>query len=362
MYPRLVINLDKLNYNLETLSKSVHKAGCSLMIVTKSFCADKNIVNMLEQSPYVDFLADSRIKNSAPPRLRVKPQVLLRLPQMCEIEDVIRYTDISLNSELATLQALSDEAIRQQKTHKVILMIDLGDLREGIFYDGNNSYQGSDKILSTVEAIQKMPGIEFYGIGTNLTCYGGVIPSIDNLLELCDVADMLKARCGVDCKIISGGNSSSYYLIEEGALPPKINNLRLGESFVLGNDTANAHPIDGLHHDAITLEAQIIELQTKPSLPIGERTFDAFGGLDAIEDKGPMRRAILAIGKQDVDPDFIKASDPNIEVLHASSDHLILDVTQSKEHYKVGDIISFTLGYSALLRLFTSQYVDRAYI
>ena len=204
MYPLLTINIGKLRRNLATLTAAVHRAGCSVMIVTKSFCADKQIVEMLLANDAVDYLADSRIQNIQTYAGKGKKTVLLRLPQACEIPELVRYADISLNSELATLRLINNEASRQGKVHQAVLMIDLGDLREGLYFGDD------EKILKTVEEILGMKHVEFYGLGTNLTCYGGVIPKKENLSLLTGWADRMYEKFGVRPAIVSGGNSSSY--------------------------------------------------------------------------------------------------------------------------------------------------------
>ncbi|MDR1410675.1 MAG: alanine racemase, partial [Spirochaetaceae bacterium] len=294
-YPLLRIDLQKLKTNTETLGALVKGAGCSLMIVTKSFCADKRITGMLAASPLVDFLADSRIQNIRTYAGCGKATVLLRLPQACEIEDVVSCADISLNSDLDTLELLNREAARQNKQHKIILMIDLGDLREGIHFENH------EKILKTAEAVLRMPALELYGIGTNLTCYGAIIPKKDNLSILVYWAEQIYLRYGARPALVSGGNSSSLYLIEKGGLPGGINNLRLGESFILGRESAYGARIQNTFNDAVILETQIIEAQVKPSMPSGESGFDAFGNRPVFEDRGMMKRAICAVGKQDLD-------------------------------------------------------------
>jgi predicted amino acid racemase len=353
IYPRLVINIDTLNGNLRTLSGAVHGAGCSLMIVTKSFGACPRIIDFLLQSPEVDYLADSRIQNLKTYSRRGKKTVLLRLPQRCEIEETVRYADISFNSEIETVRLLNAAAALQKKTHAVVLMVDLGDLREGIFFTNE------EELLKTAGEIQKMPCIRLAGLAANLTCYGAIIPTRENLSVLCALAEAVEARCGIKLDMVSGGNSSSYYLIENGGLPARINNLRLGEAFVLGVEAAYRKRIPATCHDAITLEAQIIELKEKPSVPIGESGFDAFGGRPVFHDRGIRRRAIAALGRQDTDPDGLFPLDTGIRVLGASSDHLILDVSDSRQPYKTGDTVPFTLNYGALLRAFTSAYVCR---
>ncbi|MDR1947761.1 MAG: alanine/ornithine racemase family PLP-dependent enzyme [Spirochaetaceae bacterium] len=353
--PCLYIDIQKLKANLETLSAAVKSAGCSLTIVTKSFCADKKIVEMLDASPLVDYLADARLQNLKTYAGRGKPTVLLRLPQASEIEDVISYADISLNSEPDTLRLLNAEAARRNKKHKVILMIDLGDLREGIFF------MEDKKILKTAEGVLGMKNLELYGIGANLTCYGAVIPTTENLSLLTSWAERIRTRYGIELPVVSGGNSSSFYLIEKGGLPRGINNLRLGEAFIVGREAAYKRRIKNTFDDGVTLEARIIEVQVKPSMPAGERGVDAFGKKPVFKDQGMMKRAICAVGRQDLELPGIIPQEPGLEILGASSDHLILTIDSAEGDYKTGDTIRFIPDYVALLRLFTSPYVGRVY-
>ena len=358
MYPQLRIDLSKIRKNLDTVVSIAKQGGCSLMIVTKGFCADEHIVGEILKNDYVSYLADSRVQNLASyvdkAHMAGKETVLLRLPMLCEIEDVVRYADISQNSELETIRALDAEAAKQNKKHKVILMIDMGDLREGMFF------QDEEAILKTCCEILKMEHVVLEGIGVNLSCYGAIIPKPDNLGGLCAIAEKIEKKFSIRLNIVSGGNSSSVYLIPKGELPAKINNLRLGESFILGNETAYSQRIPGTHNDAVTLRAQIIELKHKPSLPIGDVGVDAFGQVPSYEDRGWIDRAIFAVGKQDMNPDGLTPLNTKADVLGASSDHLIMDV--SKENYKLGDTVDFSLDYGALLKLFTSAYIERAYI
>jgi predicted amino acid racemase len=354
-FPLLHIDIEKLKANLETIGAALRGAGCSLALVTKSFCADEKILQMLAKSPLVDYLADSRLRNLKDCAGRGKETMLLRLPQSCEIADVIEYADISLNSEPETLRLLDAEAGRRQRRHKVILMIDLGDLREGIYFTEEK------KILAAAEAVMGMSNLRLYGIGANLTCYGAIIPKKDNLSVLSSWAERIRDHCGVDLPVVSGGNSSSWRLIEKGELPAGINNLRLGEAFIVGREAAYKTRIPGTFDDAVTLEAQIIEIQTKPSLPLGERGIDAFEERPVFTDRGRIRRAICAVGRQDLEPKGIIPADKGVEILGASSDHLIMDISAAERNYRVGDTVRFVPNYVALLRLFSSPYIGRVY-
>lgn len=358
MYPRLVIDMEKLRGNIDGVAKiAKDQGGCSLMIVTKALCADEKVVEMIASHPAVDYLADSRVqnikKNYETIKANGKQSVLLRLPMASEIEEVVKYVDISFNSEMATLEMLNEEAAKQGKVHKAVLMIDVGDLREGIFF------QNEEEIIETAKKINDMTNVELYGVGVNLTCYGAIIPKNDNLSIICDFAAKIEEATGTKLTMISGGNSSSIYLVGKGELPEKINNLRLGEAFLLGNDTAYGERLEGTVDDALTVEAQIVELKEKPSLPIGEVGVDAFGQKPYYEDRGIIKRAIIGIGQQDMTADSMYPIDERIDVLGASSDHMLLDVT--KADYKVGDIVSFKLGYGSVLKAATSEYVAKAY-
>ena len=361
MYPRLVIDLKKLEDNLNAVGKiTKDDGGCSLMIVTKGLCADLEMAKLVAANDYVDFVADSRVKNIASyadiVRGAGKKTVLLRIPMHSEIAEVAKYVDLCFNSELSTIRLLNEEAAKLGKKQDILLMIDLGDLREGIFF------QNEDLIYEAVEEILAMENINLYGVGVNLTCYGAIIPKNDNLSQLVEIAHKLEAKYDIKLEMVSGGNSSSIYLVGKGELPAGINNLRLGESFLLGNDTAYETKLPGTVSDALTLQAQIIELKEKPSLPIGEVGVDAFGQKPYYEDRGIIKRAIIAIGKQDTDIDSMEPLDEKIDILGGSSDHIILDVTKSDTEYKVGDVVKFVLGYGGMLKTATSPYVEKAYV
>ncbi len=325
MYPQLLINTTKFKQNIGLLKSKLKAENISLMAVTKVFLADPILVQCCMEAG-VDYLADSRIKNLKSLNKFAIKKVLLRLPAPSEVEDVIRYADISLNSELKTIQLLNDAATACHKKHKIILMLDLGDLREGIM---------PADFDQTVTAIKKFEHIDLIGLGVNLTCYGAIIPSSENLGQLVDFAQRLEEVHGINPSIISGGNSSSLHLIEKNQLPQAINNLRLGEVLVLGRETAYGQKIAGAHDDIFTLRAEIIEKKLKPSLPIGESGVDAFGNKQVYEDKGPMLRAIANIGRQDVLVDKISPLDEDIEIIGASSDHLILDISNSKNDFTI---------------------------
>lgn len=350
MYPMIEVHLPKLKHNVESIVNLCKEAGINTIFgVTKVLAGNLEAIDMVIKSG-ITHIADSRIENLKLFKDYKLPKVLLRLPMQSEVSECVKYADISLNSELETIILLDKEAQKQGKIHQIILMFDLGDLREGLWFE--NDY------FSIVGEILKLRNIKLKGIGTNLTCYGSIIPTKDNLSMLVNIKERIEEKFNIKLEIISGGNSSSLHLIDKKELPVGINSLRIGEAFYLGRETAYEQDLPFCFQDVFTLKAEIIELKTKPSYPVGERGVDAFGQKVEYEDIGLIKRAILAVGKQDVYPSNIWPIDENVKILGSSSDHLIVNV--SNTNYKVGDIISFRMGYGGLLQLMTSQYVKKA--
>jgi predicted amino acid racemase len=278
------------------------------------------------------------------------PLWLLRVPPLSQVEDVVEAVDLSLNSELAVLAGLSEAALRRGRVHDVIVMVDLGDLREGIW---------PDDLLPFVRELRCLRGVRLVGLGANLTCYGGVVPSQHNMCRLARLAEAVEAETGARLPFVSGGNSSALPLIASGQMPPRIDHVRVGEAILLGQETATHSLWPGTHPDAFCLHAEVIELKDKPSEPIGERGTDAFGQTPGFEDLGERQRALVNVGREDVDPESLTPRDPRLHVLGASSDYLILDVTEAGDSVTVGDIVSFSLSYGSLLAAMDSHYVEK---
>jgi predicted amino acid racemase len=349
MYPRVLIDPKKYAYNVSFITDLCHKQGISIMGVSKVYCADEKLVSVLDQSQ-VDFIADSKLDNLMHIKT-IKPKVYLRIPALSEASLVVKFTDMSLHSELEVIKKIDEISGKMRKRHKIILMYDLGDLREGIYYQ---SFK-----LDDIKEVLALQHIDLYGIGTNLTCYGSVIPSIETYQKLKTIKDQIENAFDIKLHLISGGNSSSIPMLIEGSIPDFINNLRIGEAMIVGRETAYQKRIDHLYEDVITLETEILEIKEKPSYPEGELGFDAFGQIQTYKDVGMMKRAILSIGRQDVKHDDL-IPPKGIEIVGSSSDHLIVHIIDGI--YQIGDVIQFKLKYGGILSLMTSPYVEKVYV
>ena len=348
--PRIEIDLEKIAHNAKTLKKLYGSKGISITGVTKVVCGDPKIADVLVKSG-ISILADSRIDNIRKMRKAgIQAQFLLqRTPIPSQTELVVRYTDVSLNTELSVIKGLSRSAVKQGITHKIILMVELGDLREGLL---------PSDLENTVKEIIVLKGIEFVGVGTNLACFGGIEPDEEKMEYLSTIVKNIEEKFGLTLEFVSGGNSANYNWFISTKDIGKINNLRLGESIFLGCETLYRKHIPNLFTDAFTLITEVIESKIKPSVPYGNVHQDAFGNTPKFQDRGQIKRAILGVGLQDV---LVSGLTPmlDIDILGASSDHIIVDAKQIE--LNVGNGVSFNLNYGALLSSMTSPYVIKKY-
>ncbi|MDH5543867.1 MAG: alanine/ornithine racemase family PLP-dependent enzyme [Nitrospinota bacterium] len=346
--PRLEIDLNKIYHNAHTLVKLLSAKGITVTGVTKATLGSPEIAGALLEAG-VTGLGDSRIENIKAMRDSkvAGSMTLTRSPMLSQADLVVMNADISFNTELDVIKMLSLAARRLERIHGIVLMVELGDLREGIM---------PNELINTVRETLCLENIEFKGIAANLACRSGVSPDARNMAELSSFADSIEEVLGITVDIVSGGNSANLRWALSDADTGRINNLRLGESILLGCEPLDRQPINGLHTDAITLFGEVIESKVKPSLPWGEIAQTAFGKKSPpSRDRGSISQTIVAIGMQDTDPGGLLMP-AGIDILGASSDHLILE-----SDLRVGEELVFQLNYSAMVRAMTSPFVFKSY-
>ncbi|WP_439625057.1 alanine racemase [Shinella sp.] len=350
--PQISIDLARIEKNARTVVDLCRQSGITPFGVTKGTCGMPQAARAMLRGGMAG-IAESRFENIR--RLRDAgidcPIMLLRSPPLTRVEELVRTVDISLQSELQLMREISRVAERLGRVHDVILMIDLGDLREGIW---------PSDLIPTVEAVLELPGVRIAGVGTNLTCFGAIIPTQENLTQLVAHAYKVESITGRPLDWVSGGNSSSLPLLLAGGMPQGVNNLRIGEAILQGGrDTFLTDPWDALDRDAFELTGELLEVKTKPSMPIGLSGIDAFGNVPVFIDEGDRLRGIANIGREDVIAEGLIPTRPGVRVLGASSDHLVLDLTEADPPLAVGENVSFRMNYGALLTVMTSKYVEK---
>lgn len=348
--PRIEISLAQIRHNARMLSELYAHRQISLMGVSKATLGEPAIAQAMIEGG-VKFIADSRLENiQRMKRAGVSSQFVLLGTALSQAEAIVQNVDISLNTELEIVKALSYYAQAQNKIHRIIVMVELGDLREGILPEDLSQF---------ISQVLKLSHLKVAGIGCNLACYGGIKPDDRNMQELSKLANAIETEFDIHLEIVSGGNSANYQWYESAEQIGRINNLRLGESILLGRETVSRKAIPGLYTSAFKLIAEVIESKAKPSLPFGKICQDAFGNVPSFSDRGVRQRAIVALGRQDV---LISGLTPNkrLEILGSSSDRIVID----SENYdlKVGSGVKFNLDYGSLLSAMTSPFIKKQFV
>ncbi|MBD3255651.1 MAG: alanine/ornithine racemase family PLP-dependent enzyme [Candidatus Lokiarchaeota archaeon] len=353
----LEINLEKIKHNAEYLKNQLEHKEISIIGITKLVLGNPSIARILTKAG-LNYLGDSRIGNIV--RMKkagVKAKfVLIRNPALSEIPLIIKNCDISLNTELFTIKKLSIEALKQNKIHSIIIMVEMGDLREGVMP------HDLDKL---VEAVLKLENIKLVGIGTNLKCFAGVIPDAEKMRNFSGLANLIQNKYDIEFKFISAGNSANYDWAISASNLGIINNLRLGTAILLGKGGIEEAPIPNLHQDAFTFVAEIVELKEKPYFPNGIVTTNAFGEPSIFKlVKKPkknylIKHALLNSGRQDVEEKGLEPID-DVKILGASSDYLVIDL--KNYNFKIGDRLKFLIDYEAILKAMTCPFVSKVFI
>jgi len=345
---------EKLHDNYNFLNQLFKENDIKWGITTKLLCGNSNFLKEVADLG-IGEMHDSRISNLRKVK-EIDPEILtiyIKPPPRDIIESVVTYADASLNTELSTLHALSEEARRQDTIHKVIIMIEMGDLREGVM---------RDDLIDFYEKVFDLPAIEVIGIGTNLNCMHGVMPDEDKLIQLALYKQIIELQFDKNIPLVSGGTTVTIPLLLRNQLPRGINHFRVGEALFFGKDLFTEGTIPGMHNDVMELYSQVIEIAEKPKVPSGELGKNPQGETSTInKDKygETSYRAILDIGYLDINPDHLINVHEDVRIADASSDMLILDVGDNKNDYQVGDFIRFRLKYMGALGIMNSDYIDK---
>lgn len=362
----LIIQTEKIKNNIKYLSDFFAKHNIEWSLITKVFSGDKEFLkNVLTEDVIakINAVGDSRL-TSLKNLKKVNPNmrtIYIKPPAKVYADDLVKYADISLNSSFSTINALNVAAKKAGKIHQIIIMIELGELREGV--------KRSD-IMDFYETVFELPNIEVIGIGSNLGCMYGVEPSYDKLLQLTLYKELISAKFNKELKFISGGTSITLPMIELGTVPKEINHFRIGEAAFFGLSPLENKQFKDLSVDTFEFKANIIELEEKQIVPegiINEANIGHTASYDDHEVGDTSVKAILDFGMLDVDKEDLATDDPDISFVGITSDMIVIDLGSNltkdgKKKYKIGDQLTFKPNYMAVARLLNSKFIDKKYI
>lgn len=350
----ITLDAPKLKSNFDFLNRFFEEHGIDWSVVTKILCGNKEYLTALLNMGISQY-SDSRISNlKAIKAINKNVQTIyIKPPAKGVIKEVIKYADISMNTDFRTIEMLSKEAQKQNVTHKIIIMIDLGELREGVM---------REDFVDFYERVFRMKNIEIIGLGTNLSCLYGILPNNDKLIQLSLYKQLVEAKFNVKIPFISGGSSVTIPLVEQNLIPKGINHFRVGETLFMGTDVYNNQQFENMENNIFKLYAEIIELYEKPVVPSGELGTNLEGDSMKFDEKDYGRttiRAIIDIGLLDIDMKHLDPTDTDIKYAGATSDMVVLDLGENPKGYKVGDQIEFTMDYMGIVRIMNSRYIEK---
>ncbi|NDK54379.1 alanine racemase [Pontibacter fetidus] len=349
----LKLHRSKLQHNYQHLNQVFKAHGIDWGIVTKLLCGEEKFLEEV-LALGVREIHDSRVTNLKAIK-KIAPDVqtvYIKPAPKGSIPDIIEYADVSFQTELEIIRLLSEEAVRRKKLHKIIIMIEMGDLREGVL---------GEELVDFYAQVFELPGIKVIGLGANFNCLHGVMPTQDKLIQLSLYKQIIEAKFNKNIPWVSGGTSVTIPLLFTHQLPKGINHFRIGEALFFGLNLFTAETFEGMHDDVFELQAEIIELTEKPMVPVGILAENPSGDNYEIDESlygKTSHRAILDIGLLDVNPKFLLPKD-ELSVIGASSDMLVIELGENKNNYKVGDVLQFSLRYMGALSILNSRYITK---
>ena len=355
-YPAVYVNLDAISSNSMEILRYCRARGVHVDAVLKGVCGDPVIARAVIEGGIESFM-DSRMRNIVRmKRAGIDARMgLLRIPTLGELDLMLSHCDWALVSMPEMIAAIEEKCREAKKSFEIVLMTDIGDLREGIL---------PEHIPQAAEILARCSYVTCVGLGTNLGCFGGILPSVENMVQLIALAEQLRSYLEPERWLVSAGGSQVYYdMVRYGEerIPIGITHIRPGGVLLRGRCMDNDVPT--LRQDTMRLDAEYCEIAVKPSKPYGNIGTDAFGNVPCFLDRGPRTRGIVALGRQDALIEDLEPLRAGVEILGASSDHMILDLENLVEKPRLGDTESFTFRrYGAMLQVFTSEYTEKIYV
>ncbi|MHA6247825.1 alanine racemase [Pontibacter sp. CAU 1760] len=345
---------EKLKHNYRHLNQVFEKHQIDWGVVTKLLCGNELLLQEV-LALGVREIHDSRVSNLKAIK-KIAPDVqtvYIKPSPKKSIPEIVQYADVSFETELETIRMLSEESLKQEKTHKIIIMVEMGDLREGVM---------GDELIDFYDNVFHLPGISVIGLGANFNCLHGVMPTKDKLVQLSLYKQLIEATFNKTIPWVSGGTSVTIPLLFSHQLPKGINHFRVGEALFFGLNLFTGETFEGMLDDVFELETEIIELTEKPMVPSGLLAENPSGDSYEVDESlygKTSHRAILDVGLLDVNPKFLLSKNEEFSVIGASSDMLVVELGDNAQNYKVGDSLRFTLRYMGALSLLNSRYVNK---
>ncbi|MBN1409284.1 MAG: alanine racemase [Spirochaetales bacterium] len=348
--PVLFIDRNKILHNFLFLKKLCSDFKLELVTVAKFCLFNSQIIDSLIDNG-AEFIAGVNLFNLRNLKEPIK-KMLLRTA-LSDMKNGIEDCDCVLVSELAMLEALA--RLPGQKKPGAILMLELGDFREGI---------PPDDFIKFLKKALSIRGVKIAGIGGNLGCLTGRLPDTEMFSIMHDLLQTARAELGCELSTVSMGGTSIFDMFENNWMAEDITQVRMGEAIFFGYNMSARKKLAGFKGDAFIFQAEIIELAEKKIIHSpGRIGYNAFGHkTNPVSPPGMRKRAVLNFGSLAASFHGLSPVDSGVFFAGATHDYSVIDVSECTRKWKVGDRIHFVMNYNSASQAMLNPFVQKKFI
>lgn len=349
--PDILLNLDALAHNAQQTLACSKQWKVDVLPVLKAIASHPAAIRELRKHGFARFGFAERTEPSLFESTQDVERVLIQLSPLSQASLVVAKFSRSFQSTPEALSGLDQAAAALGRTHEVLLMVDLGDGREGLRID---------EVADVLDGARQLKNIRMAGFGATLACLGTRGPDEDVIRDMAWLRDLFVAR-GIGMPVVSAGGSIFCRWLDTNGSGP-ITEVRVGDPFLLGEDIYLRQKLPGgpFRQDVCMITAEVLEVRTRvinPGLRPVLHHADGQETLPARPASGRRARALLDIGRFHTEVGDLVCLLPGAEMVGLSSGYMVLDVTNCRNPIAVGQQILFHPGYWAMARAFRTQTV-----
>lgn len=331
------------------------KNNVQLNVVTKFCLSAPDIVSALyncEDAPCAA-ISDSNMENF----LQLPLDVGARLTKCCikmrlsDIQRFLEYPSYARPNRIFVSDERLLEAVSQLPASvrpDIVLIAETGDLKDGI---------PCDDIPRLAERWASLP---IMGVSANFACLSGILPDSVLVKRLALCAEEVQRVRGLDKPFLSLGGTVVHGLLEKTELLNLATEVRMGEGIFFGYDSSGGMALSGFERQTILLCGEVLEIREKDTaLQAGRTAGHSATGGEAVFMPGKRKRAVLDFGILAACADTIVPLDAEICVCGQTFDFTVIDITNSKKTYQVGDSIPFVTNYASASFAMMNRYIPR---
>lgn len=347
---RLWMDPARLGANVEVAVRLAAERGCNVLPVTKVIQSRPDLLSRVPGG-WNWPVADVSVANlKALDRIDTGDKVLLR-PRFSDIPGAVIHADRIFLSDpdMARAIARAREACMPGRPLDIMLMVEAGDLRDGIPLDA---------VSAVLADLSAEPGMRLEGLAVNFGCLAGVLPGEPVLARVAEACRQLRLSSGLKLPVLSLGGTVCWEPLREGLVPPEFNEIRMGEALFFGWNTSRGIPVPEFDPRVFTLDLEVLEIWEKDVPPSSGDGLNAFGESVVQVLTGLRHRAVLEGGENLSPWKHIRCMVQGAVPVGASHEYTVLDCEDARVLPRPGECVSFSPAYEAVTRCFLSPMTE----